>query len=300
MAETASDRRARLMRDATRAAVGVAFGLSLAKLVAWSFTGSIAVLASLIDSLMDAGASLITMVAVRLSLKPADEDHRFGHGKSEALGGLAQAVLITISAVLLILRAVDRFQHPQALAAIPEGIVVMTLSMLVTLGLVLFQRHVVRSTDSGAIAADALHYSSDLATNLSTIAALIFAYHGFTKLDPVFAVAIAAATLYGAARIAWNMFEVLMDRELAPDVQERIRSIALGHASVIGVHDLRTRSSGQTRLIQFHLEMDGALSLLDAHRISDEVEDALHAAFPGADVVIHQEPVGICHDHRSE
>jgi ferrous-iron efflux pump FieF len=284
---------ARLMRRATQASVTVAVSLALCKVLAWSLTGSVALLASLIDSLLDVGASLLTLMAVRFSLKPADAEHRFGHGKSEALAGLAQALLISASAVFVVVEAIDRFLHPRPLSAIGAGIAVMVVSLSATVGLVLFQRHVVRVTGSHAVRADALHYVTDFATNLSTIVALIFASGGVSRLDPVFGVGIAASTLYAALRIGWDTSQVLMDHELPKEVQDRIREIALGHAQVTGVHDLRTRQSGQTTLIQMHLEMDGSLALIDAHRIAEEVETALRHAFPGADVVIHQDPTGV-------
>jgi ferrous-iron efflux pump FieF len=293
MSDLSPEQHARLLRQATRASVSVAVGLTLAKVLAWSLTGSVAILASLIDSLLDTGASLLTLFAVRFSLKPADAEHRFGHGKSEALAGLAQAMLISGSAVFVVIQAIDRFAHPRPLQAIGTGLAVMIGSLLTTFALVAFQRSVVRRTGSNAVRADALHYASDFATNISTIVALVVSANSPSRLDPLFALGIAASTLYGAARIGWDTFQVLMDRELPSEVQERIRAIALGHAQVKGVHDLRTRQSGQTTLIQMHLEMDGSLALSEAHRISVEVESALRTAFPNADVVIHEDPEGV-------
>lgn len=288
-----SDERARLLRRVTLASVGLALFLVIAKAVAWSMTGSIAVLASLVDSALDAGASLINLFAVRLALKPADDGHRFGHGKSEALAGLAQALLIALSATYVIAHALERIGQPQPLSAIPIGVAVMVLSIALTLALVVYQRRVIRVTRSSAIAADSLHYAGDLASNASTLLALWLAGFGFTRLDALFAFAIATSTIYGALRIGWDTFQVLMDHELPAAVREQVRSIAMAHEQVVGVHDLRTRQSGPTTLIQFHLEMDGRLSLHDAHRIADEVESALLQAFPNADVVIHQDPAGV-------
>lgn len=292
-AQVTQERRAELLRKVTRASVVTAGFLAAAKIGAWWVTGSIAILASMVDSMMDAGASLITAFAVRYAVKPADEDHRFGHGKSEALAGLAQAVLITASAIFLVVHAIDRILHPRPLEAIAAGMLVMGVSISATLGLVVFQRRVVRETGSSAIKADALHFAGDLATNFATIVGLALASFGFRRLDPVFGIAIAVSTLYGALQIGWDTFQVLMDRELPVEIQERIRNLALAHREVFGVHDLRTRQSGPTTLIQFHLEMDGRISLNDAHRISDEVETAIREAFPGADVVIHEDPAGI-------
>jgi ferrous-iron efflux pump FieF len=289
-----SDRAASRLQHATHASVALAVALALAKVFAWSTTGSVSILASLVDSALDAGASIITLLAVRLSLKPADDGHRFGHGKSEALAGLAQALLIIGSAGFVAITAVDRLKHPAPLQAVPLGVAIMALSIALTALLLIYQRKVVRETGSTAIRADSLHYAGDLATNAATLLALALAEFGHGKLDPIFGIAIAASTLYGALRIGWDAFQVLMDHELPTAIQERVRSIALSHSAVAGVHDLRTRQSGATTLIQFHLEMDGGLSLLDAHRIADEVETAIQVAFPGADVVIHQDPSGIC------
>jgi ferrous-iron efflux pump FieF len=166
----------------------------------------------------------------------------------------------------------------------------MTLSIVVTLTLVLYQRRVVRETQSQAIRGDALHYASDILTNAGTIAALLLSALGYARLDPLIAIAIASATLWGALHIGWETFQVLMDRELPPDLQQQIRDIALSHQQVTGVHDLRTRRSGHAKLIQMHLEMDGKISLDRAHQVADDVERAICAAIPGADVVIHQEP----------
>jgi ferrous-iron efflux pump FieF len=283
----------RMLERATSLSLIVATGLALAKTGAWLMTGSVAILASLVDSAMDASASLLTALAVRYSLVPADNEHRFGHGKSEALAGLAQALFITASTVFLVVHAVQRFVRPQPLDAVPAGVAVMSISVLATFGLVLYQRRVVRATQSAAVRGDSLHYASDLLTNLGTIAALGLSQLGLPQLDPVIALAIAAVTAYGALHIGWDTFQVLMDRELSGELQAQIRSIALGHAAVTGVHDLRTRQSGHAKLIQMHLEMDGRLSLDDAHRVADDVECAIRAAIPGADVVIHQEPAGL-------
>jgi ferrous-iron efflux pump FieF len=283
----------RLLQRATSLSVAVAIGLALAKAAAWFLTGSVAILASLVDSAMDASASLLTSAAVRYSLRPPDDEHRFGHGKSEALAGLAQALFIAASAGFLVVHALQRIAQPEPLQAVPLGIAVMAGSIAVTLALVLFQRKVVRATHSHAIRGDALHYAGDLLTNLGTIVALALSAIGYPQLDPLIAIAIAMVTAHGALRIGWDTFQVLMDRELAPELQQQIRRIALEHAQVTGVHDMKTRQSGHAKLIQMHLEMDGQISLDAAHRVADDVERAIRAAIPGADVVIHQEPSGI-------
>src|SRR5262245_41629169 len=190
--------RQRVLRQATSAAVAVALTLAVGKLVAVWLSGSIALLASALDSALDASASLINALAVRYALKPADAEHRFGHGKSEALAGLAQALLISVSGAFVIVRAIERLSHPRPLAATGPGLAVMLFALIATLGLVLFQRHAVRLTGSQAIKADALHYVSDLASNLAAILALVLAQRGHGRADPWLAIAIALATFYGA------------------------------------------------------------------------------------------------------
>jgi ferrous-iron efflux pump FieF len=283
----------RLLRLATYASVGTATLLILVKLAAWIATGSVSVMASLIDSLMDAGASLVNLLAVHYSLQPPDSDHRFGHGKAEALAGLGQAAFIAGSAVFLSLHALDRLLNPQPISQIGAGIAVMIFAMAATGALLTLQHHVIRRTQSTAIRADALHYATDLATNGATLAALVLAILGWPGLDPLFALVIAAYILYSAYRIASDAVDLLMDRELEPEERTRIRQTASAVPGVLGVHELRTRRSGQIPVIQLHLELDDQLPLIEAHRICDAVEDALRMLYPQADVIIHQDPVSL-------
>jgi ferrous-iron efflux pump FieF len=286
------DEQARLLRLATAASVTTAAVLVLAKAAAWYVTSSVSLLASLVDSVMDVGASLVNLFAVRYSLKPPDREHRFGHGKSEALAGLGQATFILGSAAFLLVHAVRRLAEPRPLEATGAGIAVMGSAVVATLVLIGIQRHVIRHTGSTAIRADSLHYVTDLLTNVATMAALWLASLGWLRVDALFAVGIAVYILYSAAAIAREATAILMDRELPAEVQERIRTIAREHREVLGVHDVRTRQSGQIKIIQLHLDLDGDLSLREAHRIADEVEAAVRRAFPGADVIIHQDPAG--------
>jgi ferrous-iron efflux pump FieF len=286
-------KKAKLLRLATYASVLTAAILIIAKLTAWMLTGSISVLASLVDSLMDIIASIINLFAVRYSLQPADAEHRFGHGKAEPLAGLAQAAFITGSAIFLLLHAVERLRYPHELQGIGIGIAVMVLAISLTLGLLLIQRYVIKKTASTAIRADALHYGTDLLTNLSIIFALILASFGWFWADAVFAIAVAIYIFYSALRIGYEAFQQLMDRELPTEVHEQILSIARQHPAVCDAHGLRTRQSGQTKFIQLHLELDDNLSLIDAHAIGDQVEHDILAILPEAEVIIHQDPVSL-------
>jgi ferrous-iron efflux pump FieF len=273
--------------------VATATVLVVAKLGAWLATGSVSVLASLVDSLMDAGASLINFFAVRYSLVPADAEHRFGHGKAEALAALAQATFIAGSAIFLVLQAVDRLMHPRVLTEPGIGIGIIVFAMLATMVLLLVQRHVIRRTGSAAIRADALHYATDFLANLSIIVALVLASFGWGQWDAIIAMGIAIYILHSAYSIGIEALDLLMDRELPESERQTMLEIARTHARTHGVHDLRTRQSGATKFVQLHLEMDDDLPLIEAHAIANEVEAAIKAAFPETDIVIHQDPASM-------
>jgi len=290
----------RLMRRATYAAVAVAGILIAVKLGALIVTGSVSILASLADSAMDALASMVNLLAVRHALRPADRQHRFGHGKAEALAGLGQSAFVAGSAVFLLFQAGERLIHPKPLANTEVGVGVIAFSILATLALVLYQRHVVRRTASLAIGADSLHYKGDLLVNASVILALLLSdVLGWTGIDALFGAGIALYILYNAWAIANASLGPLMDRELPEAARARIRVIAEAHPEVSAIHDLRTRSAGLTTFIQFHMEVDGRLDLNRVHVISDDVEAKVRAAFPEAEVIIHMDPEGLDEEHAT-
>ena len=282
------------MRWATYASVIVAIILIIIKIIAYVFTGSVAILSSLIDSFLDFIASGINLFAVRHSLVPADHDHRYGHGKAEAIAGLAQAAFIVGSALFLIFEAINRFSHQQAVENGMVGISVMLITIALTALLVKFQRYVVEKTGSIAITADSLHYVGDLLLNLSVIAALILSiYLDWHIADPVFALMIALYILRSAWVIGKQSLAQLMDQELPDEVREKIKAIALQHPEVRNLHELRTRSSGRQYFFQLHLEMDGELKLKEAHQIANAVEIEICKAFPNAEVIIHEDMEGL-------
>jgi len=290
----AHDAAAPLMKRATYAAVAVAALLIALKLFGWVLTGSVSVLSSLLDSLLDIAASLVNLVAVHHAVTPADREHRFGHGKAEPLAGLGQSAFIAGSAVFLFIEVLHRVLNPVTIENSRIGIGVMVFSIVVTIVLVRYQRYVVAQTDSLAIGADELHYRSDLALNLGVIATLAIGYlFRVPLLDPLFGGAVGLWIIYSAAKIARLSLVQLMDRELPDEERARVRAIAEGHPQVTAVHDIRTRVAGPTAFIQLHLEMDGGISLLRAHEISDAVEAQLQAAFPHAEIMIHEDPAGI-------
>ncbi|MBT6104945.1 MAG: cation diffusion facilitator family transporter [Porticoccaceae bacterium] len=281
---------AKLLRLATYASISVALILIVAKLIAWGLSDSVSLLATLIDSVLDALASLINLIAVRHALTPADKEHRFGHGKAEALAGLSQSMFIAGSAGFLLLEAGRRLISPIAVESVGVSMLVMVFSIIATLLLLSFQAHVIRKTNSTAIRADALHYRSDLLVNASVILALWLSVKGWAGFDALFACAIAIYILYSAWEIITVSYDHLMDRELPDEQREEIERLVLQHKSARGLHDLRSRHSGTVTFIQLHLELDDDLSLLEAHKISDEVELCLLEAFPGSEIIIHIDP----------
>jgi ferrous-iron efflux pump FieF len=283
----------RQLRIATYASVATAVALVGMKFAAWLWTGSVSILASLVDSLMDSAASALNLFAVRYSLTPADEEHRFGHGKAEPLAGLAQAAFISGSAVFLILHAVERLRFPRALQDANIGVAVMVVSIVLTALLLLIQRRAIRQTQSTAIRADALHYGTDLLTNLTVIIALLLSNYGWARADSAMAILVAVYIFYSAGRIGYEAVQHLMDRELGTAIEEQILAIARQEPEVRGIHDLRTRQSGQVQFVQLHLELDGGLALDRAHTIADRIERQIATLLPDAEVIIHQDPSDI-------
>ena len=294
------DRAARLMRRAPYASVALAAILIGTKLVAWVLTDSVSLLSSMMDSLMDIAASLINLIAVRHALTPADSEHRFGHGKAEPLASLGQAAFIMGSGVFIVIQAVQRILHPATLERTEVGIGVMVFAIVATAALVAYQRYVVRRTGSTAIRADSLHYVTDVLVNGSVIVSLLLVtYLDWLYADPIFAIGIAFFVLYSAWRIVHEALRHLMDRELPDDERERIKVIVKAHSKVVSLHELKTRRSGLQAFIQLHVEMDGGISLTEAHDVSDEVEAAILEAFPNAEVIIHADPEGLMESHQT-
>ena len=285
------DTSARLLKLAATASVITATLLIAAKLAAYLLTDSVSVLASLVDSLMDLGASLVNLVAVRYALQPPDEEHRHGHGKAESLAGLAQGMFIAGSGLFLIVQAIGRLVRPRDLEQTEIGLAVIAFAIVATAVLLAVQHYVIRRTGSVAIRADSLHYRADLLSNAAIIVALLLAEQGLAGADPLFALGIALYILWSAWQIARDAFNHLMDRELPEDQRARIEAIVGDHPEVFGLHQLRTRLAGRTPFIQLDLELNGELSLDRAHAIATEVEQALLEEFPTADITIHQDPV---------
>ncbi|WP_221075742.1 cation diffusion facilitator family transporter [Agarivorans aestuarii] len=283
----------RLVTLATWVATCVAVTLLVIKSAAFLYTGAVSILASLIDSLMDIAMSLVNLLAVRYALQPPDKEHSFGHGKAEHLAGLAQAAFITGSALMLMFGGVNELLHPKAIEHSAVGITVMVISTVITFALVMFQRYVIAKTNNAVIKADSMHYAMDIYMNIAVLVALLLSFYGWYWADGLFAVLIAIYICYGAFGIGKESVQNLLDRQLPEAFQKQVFNTALAVDGVLGAHDIRTRQSGQTKFIQLHLELDDKLSLHEAHRIADEVEDAFMVEWPEADVLIHQDPQSV-------
>lgn len=290
------DERRRLIPYAVRAAllsVALAAGLLVLKgWAAWA-SGSVAMLGSLADTGLDLLASLVTLYGVRMAEQPADHDHRYGHGKAEALAALFQVGLIAASAALIAWRAVLRLGQGGADADAGIGIGVSIVAIGATLLLLAYQRRVIRRTGSVAIMADNVHYQSDVLVNVAVIAALLLdRLAGLHGADPVLGIAIAAWLAYGAFNASTHAIDMLMDREWPEDQRAGFLEVAARQPGLKGIHDFRTRRAGSHDFAQFHMEVDGALSVSAAHDLVENIEDALNRAFPKVEVLIHLDPEG--------
>jgi ferrous-iron efflux pump FieF len=282
------------MRRAAIASVSVSLFLVAIKTFAYFASHSVAMLASLADSALDLFTSSLNLIAIRSALTPADAEHRFGHGKAEPLAGLAQGAFICASALFLVIQAVGRILVPEPIDHSIAALIVMCIAIACAIALILYERKVVAKTGSLAVEADQTHYIGDLATNIGVVLALVLSSGlGWTLADPLIAIAVAAVMLFTALNVGRQSFNQLMDRELPDAERAHICRIAESHEEVRNVHDLKTRSAGLSTFIQMHLALDPNMSLAAAHKISDAVEQAIRNAYPGAEVIIHQDPAGL-------
>lgn len=288
-----TDARASLTRSAAYASIAMALFLAVLKGWASWRTGSTAMLGSLADTALDLVASVATLIGVWVAAMPADRNHRFGHGKAEALAAMFQVFLITLSAGAIAFRGILRLAEGGETQAADAGIAVSLVAILATLALVAWQRHVVTRTGSVAIQADSVHYQSDLLLNFAVIAALVLdQYLGFTSADPLFGLAIALWLLWNAWKASSNALDHLMDREWPDEKRSAFVERAARHPELAKMHDLRTRTSGAQDFAQFHVDLPAEMSVREAHDVIEGVEADLLEAFPGTEILIHIDPEG--------
>jgi ferrous-iron efflux pump FieF len=280
----------KLMRRATYFSVAVAMIIIIIKVGAWIYTGSLSMLASLADSVLDVIASLINLFAVSYALKPADDDHRFGHGKAEDIASFAQSAFIAGSALFITIEAIHRSIGQPPLQNEATGIIAMAISTILTLFLLSYQKYVINRTNSSVIKADFLHYVTDIIANFLVIISLVSSMlMGSGIIDTILSFAIAAYILKGAWQVGKGAFDNLMDREMPDSDRDAITNCVLSHKEIKGMHDLRTRVSGMRKFIQFHIELDGDMPLKAANMVALEIEGALGKLFPNAEVIVHQD-----------
>lgn len=261
---------------------------------AWLASGSASMLGSLTDSLMDITATLMSFLVLSYALRPADDDHRFGHGKAEALAGLGQAAFIAGSGCLLAFHGIERLINPVELTHSLLGVWVSIFAIACTLVIVFVQNKVVKHTESIAIKADSVHYKGDLILNAAVLIAILLAYYGVLYADPLFAIGVAGYLLYNSWDIATESASHLMDKELPDEEKQSIFEIAHAHIDVYGVHGIRTRQGGKVKFIQLHLELDDHLPLIRAHKVADEVELMIIQQFESeVDILIHLDPLSL-------
>ncbi len=289
-----TDAHGALNRRAALASTAVATLLLGLKGWAVLSTGSVAMLGSLADTLLDLVASVATLLGVWIAAMPDDHNHRFGHGKAEALAAMFQVVLISLSAIGLAVRAVQQLFGQGGINEPDAGIAVSLVAIAATLALVAYQRHTIRRTGSLAISTDHVHYRADLVLNLAVIAALVLDHWAhMAGADGLFALGIAIWLGWGAWGASQAAIEQLMDHEWPLEKRERFLAVAARHPALIGIHDLRTRTSGNRDFVQFHVWVDGTMTVTQAHHVMDEIEAALAREFPGTEFLIHPDPEGL-------
>jgi ferrous-iron efflux pump FieF len=283
-----------LVRSASIASLLVASTLIVLKYYGWVTTTSVSLLASLADSLIDFLASVFVFVAISYSMLPADAKHRFGYGKSEGLAAFIQSLLIGISGIYVCFEAIKRLLNPSQINQPSTAIWIILVSIVLTLALVMYQKYVVKKSKSIAIESDRYHYLTDTYINLSVLFSIaITGWTRFVFIDALVGLLISGVILYTSVTLLKKSFKILLDQEIQSDDRDRIREIALDHPKVLGFHDLRTRDTGREYIIQFHLELDPNMSLLESHEITDEVTDNVLKLYPDSELIIHTDPLGI-------
>jgi ferrous-iron efflux pump FieF len=287
-----------LVQWVSRSSVAVAAILIAGKVYAVYMTGSLSILSSLLDSAMDMVASLGNLVAVTIAAKPADKKFRFGYGKLEAVSALMKSLLIIGSIIFLVFEAIQRFFQEESAILNPEiGMWVMVLSIVLTMGLTLFQQYVIRKTNSIAVKADALHYHTDLAVNVVVIGSLYLSRY-YSHVDSIACLLISGYVVWSIRGIIGESLAVLLDKEIPSKDKQTIIAVLNNHPKVMGFHNFRTRTSGKKIFIEAHVEMDPSLTLIEAHTIAHELKDAVLELYPESEMIVHQDPVG--HDAYAE
>ena len=280
-----------LMKQASYASVIVAAALIILKGITFLLTGAVSILSSLLDSVQDMLTSIVNMIAVKHATEPADRKHRFGHGKAQALGGLVQAFIIALAAIGLLIESCRRFLNPMPISHITMGVVITLFAILMTLILVRFQTVVVQKTQSLSIKADRAHYAGDVFMNIGVLISIFVSYYtGWLYVDALFGISVSIYLGVTVYQVLKESFSMLMDTEMPEEFRKQIKEITLSFPEVIVIHDLKTRQSGSVAFVQFCIHLEEALTLRQAHDITDKIEHQIKRRFPDTSVIIHAEP----------
>lgn len=269
-----------------------AFGLAVIKLFIALTSGSMAVMASAIDSLLDILMSGVNLMAIRHAEQPPDQCHPFGHGKFETLATLFQALIITCSGGWIIYEASTRLSEGKGLENLDQGIGILAFSAVVSWFIARNLRKVAKQTDSTALEADALHFRMDIYSNLGLMAGLmLIRWFGIAWLDSALSILVASYILHEALQLIKRSLTDILDHELPDEIQQQVHEIISSHEGPLGgYHGLRTRRAGSLKIMDFHLEVCKEMSVDEAHKIADGLEKRIEKNIPGADVIIHIEP----------
>lgn len=290
-----SEENLKLLRLAPLLSVFVAIIISIIKMYSWFYTDSVSILASLIDSLLDLSTSIINYIALRAALVPPDHNHRFGHNKIEDLAVFGQSIGFFASGVFTFYNSAHHIMNPHPIEHIGIGISAMVISSVLTILLVAYQTMVIKRTKSTIVEADRLHYFTDLLANIAVIFSLYFS-EKYLALDAILGILIACYIIKSSYGLFVRSTKNLVDEEMNDGERKKIIGIIGKHKEVLGVHELKTRYASTKAFIQFHLELNGEISLFEAHDIADRIMDKILEEFPGAEVTVHQDPAGLEHD----
>ncbi len=289
-----------LIKSATTASVLVAAIIIVSKLIGYVMTDAITILASLTDSLLDLAASLINFFAVRFALQPADNKYRFGYSKAEDLAVFSQASFFCISGLFLIFQSIKRIITPERIENGEVGLLVIGFSLVLSVLLIMYQRFVISKTNSTIVKADYLHYAVDIFSNIAVIISLYFSfYFELYIIDPLFGLAIAIYIIYGAWSLLQKAIKSLLDHEVVGEEKAWIEKTLKSNKDIIEELDFKPRYAGSKLFVQFHVELDPNLKLIEAHHIVEKIENKIITKFPNCEILIHKDPAGL-EDHQKD
>ncbi|WDE96195.1 cation diffusion facilitator family transporter [Lentisphaera profundi] len=286
-----NDEYSKLSKRAIQFSMATGLILLVSKFIAWHFTSSATLLSSLTDSSLDFLASIFSFAVLTYSLKPADDDHRFGHGKAEGLAAIFQSGIVLVAGLSVLYQGVQRLLNPTPMGKTGLAIGIMLFSLVLTLLLITYQEKVYKKTGSLVVKADRAHFVSDILANAGAIVALIFAYMGVPHADAIGGIIVAILIIKASWEVFEHALEMLLDHELPEEEVKEFEAIIQKETEILGYHDVRTRRSGKTLFFQVHLEFEDEVRLMDAHEVADRIEDKVKMRWENSDCLVHMDPI---------